>query len=147
MEGTKELMEKMLGNGDTMLCIDSRHKDVHVPENHRGKADLRLILNLNFRRPIEVTDDGVRAELLFGGAPFMCWIPYASVWGVYNPNKGEGYLWPAHLPREVRDLLEPGRAGTLPGKPSKLRIADAALKETTRKTRPSLRVIPGRKKD
>jgi len=147
MEGKKKLMEKMLGKGDTMLCVDSRHEEVRVPQNHRGKADLRLILNLNFRRPIELASDGIRAELLFGGAPFTCWIPYASIWGVYNPNTGEGYLWPAHLPREVRDVLEPGRALSRPGKPSKLRIADAAVKETPRKARPSLRVIPGRKKD
>ena len=95
----------MLSKGDAMICLDSRYPDVQVPENHRGKEDLRLVLNLNFRHSISTLPDGIQAELLFGGAPFLCWIPYESLWAVYNPETGEGYLWPGQTPVSLRDLM------------------------------------------
>jgi len=147
MEGKREMLEKMLAKGDTMLCIDSRHRQVRVPENHQGKADLRLVLNLGFRHPFEVKPDGVHAELSFGGVCHVCWIPYESLWGVYNPNTGEGCLWPDDLPAEVRHLLEAGKAGVPARRASGTSPGGAPTEEKPRRNRPSLRVIPGRKKD
>jgi len=95
----------MLSKGDTMICLDSRHPGVKVPDNHQGNADLRLVLNLNFRHNISTMPDGIQAELLFGGVPFLCWIPYESLWAVYNPQTGEGYLWPGQAPVSMRDLM------------------------------------------
>ena len=40
----KEAVERLLANGDTMICVDSRHPEVQVPDIHLGKSDLRLIL-------------------------------------------------------------------------------------------------------
>ena len=88
-----------------MICLDSRHPDVQVPGNHKGKEDLRLVLNLNFRHSISTLPDGIQAELLFGGVPFLCWIPYESLWAVYNPETGVGYLWPGQTRVNLRDLL------------------------------------------
>jgi len=100
----REVVEEMLAKGDTMICLDSRYPDVQVPEYHKGKADLRLVLNLNFRRSIKILPDGIQAELLFGGVPFLCWIPYDSLWAVYNPQTGEGYLWPGRTPVSLSGL-------------------------------------------
>ncbi len=100
----REVVEEMLSKGDTMICLDSRYPDVRVPEEHRGKEDLRLVLNLNFRRQISTLPDGIQAELLFGGVPCLCWVPYESLWAVYNPQTGEGYLWPGDTPESLRDL-------------------------------------------
>lgn len=101
----REVVEAMLAKGDTMICLDSRYPDVQVPESHQGKEDLRLVLNLNFRHSITTFPEGIQAELLFGGVPYLCWIPYESLWAVYNPQTGEGYLWPGKTPVSLRDLL------------------------------------------
>ena len=101
----RKLVETMLSKGDTMICLDSRHPGVKVPDNHLGNPDLRLVLNLNFRHSISTLPEGIQAELLFGGVPFLCWIPYESLWAVYSPQTGEGYLWPGQGPVSLRDLV------------------------------------------
>ncbi|MEW6441702.1 MAG: hypothetical protein AB1640_12275 [bacterium] len=150
MEGKKEVLERMLAKGDTMLCINSRHESVLVPENHRGKVDLRLILNLNFRHPIEVLPDGVRADLLFGGVRFTCWIPYESLWAAFNPNTGEGTFWPAQAPDEVHHLF--GRRRSSAGSRQKSLSGSEGRRtgpepSDSPRGRPALRVIPGGKKE
>ena len=101
----KRVLEEMLSRGDTMICLDSRNPEVMVPTMHQGKKDLRLVMNLGFRNPIRLLPDGIRADLRFSGDLFTCWIPYESLWAVYNPNTGEGKLWPENLPQELVDLL------------------------------------------
>jgi len=105
VEDKKRVLQEMLGRGDTMVCVDARHPEVMVPPMHQDKADLRLILNLGFRNPIRLLSDGVRADLRFSGTLFSCWLPYESLWAVYNPNTGEGKIWPEHLPEELAHLL------------------------------------------
>jgi stringent starvation protein B len=101
----RRVVEDLLAEGDTMICVDSRYAGVRVPEAHRGKEDLRLVLNLRFRGRISVLHDGIQAELRFGGEPFLCWIPYESLWAAYNPQTGQGTLWPEKTPAGQRDLL------------------------------------------
>jgi stringent starvation protein B len=158
----KQAVEELLSKGDAMICMDSRYPDVQVPENHKGKEDLRLVLNLNFRRSISTRPDGIQAELLFGGVPFLCWIPYESLWAVYNPQTGEGYLWPGETPVSLRDLMGE-KSGT---EDKKAEVKSPALtaspkpsvqKETAsspegpakpaKNHRPRFRVIDGGKKD
>jgi hypothetical protein len=69
---------KLLEEGDTMLCLDARHAGVRVPAQHAKEPGLRLILNLNFPQPIEVTAEGISANLAFGGRRFACYIPMAG---------------------------------------------------------------------
>jgi hypothetical protein len=71
---------KLLAEGDTMLCLDARYQGVHVPSQHANNHALRLILNLNFPQPIEVTAQGVSANLSFGGRRYTCYIPMEAVW-------------------------------------------------------------------
>ncbi len=168
----QQAVEEVLSKGDAMICLDSRYPDVQVPENHKGKEDLRLVLNLNFRRSISTLPDGIQAELLFGGEPFLCWIPYESLWAVYNPDTGEGYLWPGQTPVSLRDLMgdKSGAEKKADAKPLALAASpkpslqeettsapDEPEKATSRrkksgssgpeKKRPQFRVIDGGKKD
>jgi stringent starvation protein B len=145
-----------------MICLDSRYPGVQVPDNHKGKEDLRLVLNLNFRRSISTLPDGIQAELLFGGEPFPCWIPYESLWAVYNPDTGEGYLWPGKSPVSLRDLMgdrsgadkkkadaKPPALAASP-KPSVQEERASSPDEpakSAKKQRPQFRVIDGGKKD
>src|SRR5712692_10131002 len=93
---------KLLAEGDTMLCLDARHKGVRVPPQHANDHALRLILNLNFPQPIDVTAEGVSASLSFGGRRFACYIPMAAVWAALHPDTMRGMMWPDSMPAEVK---------------------------------------------
>jgi stringent starvation protein B len=92
---------KLLEEGDTMLCLDARHAGVRVPAQHAKEPGLRLILNLNFPQPIEVTAEGISANLAFGGRRFACYIPMAALWAAFNPQTMQGMMWPDSMPPEV----------------------------------------------
>jgi stringent starvation protein B len=92
---------KLLEEGDTMLCLDARCQDVCVPPQHASNPDLRLILNLNFPQPIEVTATSISASLSFGGRRFACFIPMAALWAAFNPQTMQGMMWPESMPAEV----------------------------------------------
>ena len=93
---------KLLAGGDTMLCLDARHQGVRVPPQHANNHALRLILNLNFPQPIEVTAQGVSANLSFGGRRYTCYIPMEAVWAAFNPDTMQGMMWPDSMPAEVK---------------------------------------------
>jgi stringent starvation protein B len=92
---------QLLEEGDTMLCLDARHVGVRVPAQHAQEPNLRLILNLNFPHPIEVTAEGISANLAFGGWRSACYIPMAALWAAFNPKTMQGMMWPDSMPPEV----------------------------------------------
>jgi stringent starvation protein B len=92
---------KLLEEGDTMLCLDARRTGVCVPSQHAQNSALRLILNLNFPHPIDVTAEGISANLAFGGRRFACYIPMDALWAVFNPQTMQGMMWPDSMPPEV----------------------------------------------
>ena len=141
---SKQLLEELLSHADTMICVDTRVEDVHVPPYHRDKADLLLILSLNFRHPIELLEEGIRATLLFAGEPFECWIPYLSLWGAYHPHTGEGYICPDTLPEEIlKVLLKEKNSSAALQKQQEKKKGTGAKKAA----RVSLRIIPGGKSE
>lgn len=113
---------KLLEDGDIMLCLDARHEGVAVPREHAQNPSLRLILNLNFPSPIDVTDEGVSVNLSFGGRRFDCYVPMDALWAVFNPESMQGMMWPESMPPEVQAELaaqpsdaETGRRSKRPG--------------------------------
>jgi len=97
---------QLLSEGDTTLCLDACHQGVRVPSQHANNHTLRLILNLNFPYPIEVTAEGVSANLAFGGQRYVCYIPMTAVWAAFNSNTRRGEVWPDSMPPEVRANFE-----------------------------------------
>ena len=93
---------KLLSEGDTMLCLDARHKGVRVPPQHAHQHALQLILNLNFPQPIEVTPEGVSAHLSFNGRRWACYIPMEALWAAFDPQTMQGLMWPDSMPAEVK---------------------------------------------
>jgi stringent starvation protein B len=92
---------KLLEEGDTMLCLDARRAGVRVPSQHAQEPALRLILNLNFPHPIDVTAEGIGANLAFGGRRFACYVPMDALWAAFNPQTMQGMMWPDSMPPEV----------------------------------------------
>jgi len=93
---------RLLSEGDTMLCLDAHHEGVRVPPQHANNHALRLILNLNFPQPIDVTAEGVSTNLAFGGRRFTCYIPMEALWAAFNPQTMQGMMWPDSMPAEVK---------------------------------------------
>lgn len=97
---------KLLAEGDTMLCLDARHPNACVPRHQAHNPALRLILNRQFPRPIDVTEEGISVNLSFGGRRFDCYIPMDALWAAFNPHTMEGGLWQESASPEVLESLK-----------------------------------------
>lgn len=104
LPGKKKVLLAFLERGVAMVHLDARRPGVQVPAQHRGEAHLRLNLSYRYRIPdLELGEAGVRATLSFGGQPFLCVMPWASIFGITSPASGDGQVWPEDLPVEVSD--------------------------------------------
>ena len=107
-----DLLLYLLEKGDAMVCLDARREEVDVPTNHKGNASLSLVLNLNFRRTLEILEDGIYATLSFQGRPYKCVIPFDAVWAIFVPSFQEGQVWENSIPEDVQfdpKLVAPGK--------------------------------------
>lgn len=118
---------KLLAEGDAMLCLDARHPDACVPPHQARNPALRLILNRNFPRPIDVSAEGISVNLSFGGQRFDCYVPMDALWAAFNPHTMEGALWQESAAPEVLESLKAQLQVKQPTDPAS---------ETTRKTGP-----------
>ena len=91
----------LLEEGDAMVCLDSRHPDVDVPASHKDNSSLNLVFNLNFKRPFEVTEEGIFASLAFNGRPHQCALPFSAVWAIYDPKMKNGQVWEESIPTDM----------------------------------------------
>ena len=91
----------LLEEGDAMVCLDARLPEVDVPESHKNNSSLNLIFNLNFKRPIEITEEGIFASLVFNGRPHQCTLPFSAVWAIYDPKMKNGQVWEESLPTDM----------------------------------------------
>ena len=136
----------LLEEGDAMVCLDSRDPAVDVPESQKNNSSLSLIFNLNFRRPIEITEEGIFATLAFDGRPYPCILPFDAVWAIYDPNMKNGQVWEESMPKDMN--LAERVMGTEPQKPpEKLKPVKSSGKSSSgaqtkgKRDRSHLRVI------
>ncbi|MBF0178279.1 MAG: hypothetical protein HQL63_15750 [Magnetococcales bacterium] len=98
-EVIRTLLER---EGRVMLCVDATCKGVEVPRRFASDTELRLILNVKMPQSIEIGQKSLESELRFGGIPHYCIIPYEALWGAFNPDSGQGMLWPEAMPEAIR---------------------------------------------
>ena len=91
----------LLEEDDAMVCLDSRHPEVDVPATHKNNSSLNLVVNLNFRRTIEITEEGIFATLAFNGRPYKCTLPFDAVWAISDPNMKNGQVWEESIPKDM----------------------------------------------
>jgi len=96
-----DFLLSLLSEGDAMICLDARRPEVDVPKNHKDNSSLNLILNLNFRRPIDIEKEGVYVTLAFQGRPHPCVIPFDAVWAIFEPALKKGQVWEESIPADV----------------------------------------------
>ena len=129
----------LLEEDDAMVCLDSRHPEVDVPATHKNNSSLNLVFNLNFRRPIEITEEGIFATLAFNGRPYKCTLPFDAVWAIYDPNMKNGQVWEESIPKDMN--LPEQVMETPPEKPL------AKLKSVKSSGKPSKEPKTGGKRD
>jgi stringent starvation protein B len=96
-----DFLLSLLSEGDAMICLDARLPDVDVPKEHKTNPSLNLVLNLNFRRPLDVQPEAVYVTLAFQGKPHACVIPFDAVWAVFEPALKKGQVWEESIPSDI----------------------------------------------
>ncbi len=130
--GKKKTLLHYLSRGVAMIHLDARREGVTVPPRFRDDPHLRLNLSYRYAIPdFDVSDDRIQATLSFGGVPFQCLVPWASVFGITSHATGDGQVWPEDLPTEVVKSLAEREDGA---------VKPAAEKQPRR---PSLVAIEG----
>jgi stringent starvation protein B len=117
----RQTLLHFLEHGVAMVHLDARKPGVVVPPQYAQEAHLRLNLSYRYNIPdLETSDRHVQATLSFGGRPFRCVLPWASIFGITS-HAGEGQVWPEDLPGEVmegiatrRDPKEPEQVHAKP---------------------------------
>lgn len=104
----KESTLKRLFEDDWMLLhVDTRAKDIAVPEHLRGLSSITFKLSRLFQGATEITDSQISAQLLFGTTRQECTFPYDSIWGVTSV-KGSNIVWPESAPEEILSQMNKG---------------------------------------
>jgi stringent starvation protein B len=104
-QGKRELLESLLEKGMVMVVLDARRPGVAVPSHLARDPQLRLNLSWRFGFSMELDDWGVKATLTFGGRPFLCRLPWNSIYVmVSHAERDQQYLFPADLPEELQRL-------------------------------------------
>ncbi len=91
----------LLEEGDAMVCLDARLPEVNVPANQKNNSSLNLIFNLDFRRPLQITEEGIFATLAFNGRPHKCTLPFDAVWAIYDPKMKNSQVWEESIPEDM----------------------------------------------
>ena len=91
----------LLEKGDAMICLDARLPEVDVPKTHKNNSSLNLIFNLNFKRPVEITKEGIFASLAFNGRSHQCTLPFIAVWAIYEPKMKNCQVWEESIPTDL----------------------------------------------
>lgn len=91
----------LLSEGDAMVCLDARLPNVRVPKVHKINASLNLIFNLNSKRPLQISEDGIYSTLAFNGRLHKCFIPFEAVWAMYEPATQKGQVWEDAIPKDI----------------------------------------------
>lgn len=97
----QDFLNDLLSKGDAMVCLDARQPEVEVPKAHKTNPMLNLVISLNFRRPIDILEDGIYGSLSFGSRPYKCVIPFTAVWAMYEPDTQKGQVWETSIPEDI----------------------------------------------
>jgi len=122
----KDVVLQLLEQATVFVHLDPRAEAVRVPPWFKRQPQLVLQIGLNMPVPIpdlQVDDDGLSCTLSFNRSPFMCVIPWGSVFALVGENR-QGMIWPDDVPAEVQAQAAAQQAKPVAPKPE-LRVAPA----------------------
>jgi stringent starvation protein B len=110
------------------LHVNAMHDGVVCPDFIREQWRERLIIDLDPSYPLDLTfaEEGLAADLSFGGYVTRCTFPYGAVYAVADRSTGRGIVLDQNMPESVKRSRY-GRAAA-PGpnaKPSLRSVAQA----------------------
>jgi stringent starvation protein B len=91
--------------GDHALVhVNPKLPGVQLPPQLAGRASVSLKLSRLFRGYLEIGEDKITADLLFGGRYFTCIVPLDAMWSCTSA-RGENVIWPESTTPEVLQEL------------------------------------------
>lgn len=97
----KDLVGSMLDQGLIHILVDTRTPGVDLPEHLMGRVDVKINLSWQFKTLIELTDQGIFANLSFNGETRQVVIPWFAIYFVGSKQTQEGILFPEDAPGEI----------------------------------------------
>jgi hypothetical protein len=98
-----DVARALMLKGSVFIHLDPRVDEVSVPPWLRNQPQLVLQVGLEMALPIRdlvVDENGVQATLSFNRSPFLCVVPWASVFALVGDD-GRGLVWPESMPVEI----------------------------------------------
>ncbi|MFO7565939.1 MAG: ClpXP protease specificity-enhancing factor SspB [Enhygromyxa sp.] len=86
------------------LHVDVTHADAVCPDFVRDKWKEQLVIDLDPSYPLDLafTEDGVEADLSFGGYVTRCVFPWTAIYVVADRDSGRGQVFASHIPASLR---------------------------------------------
>jgi hypothetical protein len=98
-----DVARALMLKGSVFIHLDPRVDEVSVPPWLRNQPQLVLQVGLDMAVPIRdlvVDENGVQATLSFSRSPFLCMVPWSSVFALVGDD-GRGLVWPESMPVEI----------------------------------------------
>jgi stringent starvation protein B len=114
----KDVVLELLEHATVFVHLDPRGEAVRVPPWFKRQPQLVLQIGLNMAVPIpdlEVDDEGLSCTLSFNRSPFLCVIPWSSVFALVDDRR-QGMVWPDDVPPELNQQAQQ------PAKPAPARV-------------------------
>lgn len=121
----KDVVLQLLEQATVYVHLDPRGEAVRVPPWFKRQPQLVLQIGLNMAVPIpdlEVDDEGLSCTLSFNRSPFLCVIPWSSVFALVDDQR-QGMVWPDDVPPELNQQAQQ-QAKQQPARPE-LKVAPA----------------------
>jgi hypothetical protein len=121
----KDVVIELLEHATVFVHLDPRAEAVRVPPWFKRQPQLVLQIGLNMQVPIpdlEVDDEGLSCTLSFNRSPFLCVIPWSSVFALVDDRR-QGMVWPDDVPPELNQQAQQ-QAKQAPARPE-LKVAPA----------------------
>ena len=138
-----DTLKEFLKQEYVLVHLNPKCEDVVIPEHLAADASVTLKLSRYFRGNMDVTEERVEAELLFGGTYFTCVIPLKAIWSCTSED-GNNPIWIQSAPPEVskkfqalaqEDAIE-RREGFLEAEAAEKDSADEDTEESSEKKLP-----------
>jgi stringent starvation protein B len=98
------------------LHVNATCEGVVCPDHIRDQWRERLIIDLDASYPLDLTfaEEGIGADLSFGGVVTRCTFPWKAIYVVADRASGKGIVIDQNMPESVRRSRTPPTTGPLP---------------------------------
>jgi stringent starvation protein B len=137
----RDVCVALLDTSSVFVHLDPRKEGVVVPPWFKRQPQLVLQVGYQMAVPIPdltVGDDALTGTLSFSRSPFLCSIPWSSVFALVSGETGRGMVWPPDVPPEVASQLQAQKAPSPPDAPAK----PAKKGRASRKAQPAPEAAP-----